>query len=60
MDKPNIVRITTDSQRCMGSLFAVSPRLEKLASEGVLFEQGYDAAFGEQDRANQIISDLET
>jgi hypothetical protein len=44
----------------MGSLFAVSPRLEKLASEGVLFEQGYDAAFGEQDRANQIISDLET
>jgi len=44
--KPNILLITTDSQRwdslaCMGSPFAKSPGLDRLASEGVLFTEGY-------------------
>lgn len=49
MNKPNILLITTDSQRwdtlgCMGSPFAKSPHLDKLASEGVLFEQGHTSS----------------
>ncbi len=45
-DGPNILLITTDSQRCdtlrcMGSSFARSPALDRLASEGVLFEQAH-------------------
>jgi arylsulfatase A-like enzyme len=44
--KPNILLITTDSQRwdtlrCMGSEFAVSPNLDRLAAEGVLFEEAH-------------------
>lgn len=47
--KPNILLITTDSQRwdslrCMGSDFAKSPHLDRLASEGVLFEQGHTSS----------------
>ncbi|WP_226527234.1 sulfatase [Metabacillus niabensis] len=49
MKKPNILLITTDSQRwdtlsCMGSTFAISPNLDRLAKEGVLFEQGHTSS----------------
>lgn len=49
MEKPNILLITTDSQRwdtlaCMGSSFAISPNLDRLAEEGVLFEQGHTSS----------------
>ncbi|CAG7600809.1 Arylsulfatase [Paenibacillus solanacearum] len=49
MNRPNIVLITTDSQRwdtlrCMGSDFAISPHLDRLASEGVLFEQAHTSS----------------
>ncbi len=49
MPKPNIVLIVTDTQRwdtlhCMGASHAVSPSLDKLASEGVLFQDAYTAA----------------
>ncbi|MBD2869015.1 sulfatase family protein [Paenibacillus arenilitoris] len=48
-NKPNIVLITTDSQRwdtlrCMGSPFALSPHLDRLAEEGVLFEQAHTSS----------------
>ncbi len=44
--RPNILLITTDTQRCdslgcMGSDFAISPNLDRLAKSGVLFEQGH-------------------
>lgn len=47
--KPNILLITTDTQRwdtlrCMGSEFAQSPHLDRLAAEGVLFEQGHTSS----------------
>ncbi|WP_165452671.1 sulfatase [Paenibacillus thalictri] len=47
--KPNIILITTDTQRCdtlgcMGSPYAVSPHLDRLAAEGVLFEEAYTAS----------------
>lgn len=47
--KPNIVLITTDTQRCdtlrcMGSEFALSPNLDRLAREGVLFTQAHTAS----------------
>jgi arylsulfatase A-like enzyme len=47
--RPNIVLITTDTQRwdtlhCMGSEFAKSPHLDRLASEGVLFTQGHTSS----------------
>ncbi|WP_208588556.1 sulfatase family protein [Gracilibacillus suaedae] len=49
MTQPNILLITTDSQRCdtlrcMGSEFAISPNLDKLAEEGVLFEQAHTSS----------------
>ena len=49
MEKPNIVLITTDSQRwdtlaCMGSSFALSPEIDRLAKEGVLFTQGHTSS----------------
>lgn len=49
MNKPNILLITTDSQRwdtlrCMGSPFALSPHLDRLAAQGVLFEQGHTSS----------------
>jgi len=49
MKRPNILLITTDSQRCdtlacMGSAFALSPNLDRLAREGVLFEQGHTSS----------------
>ncbi len=45
----NILLITTDSQRwdslhCMGSEFAISPHLDRLASEGVLFENAHTSS----------------
>lgn len=47
--KPNIILITTDTQRCdtlrcMGSEFAISPNLDRLAREGVLFTQAHTAS----------------
>ncbi len=47
--KPNILLITTDTFRCdalhcMGSTFAVSPNLDRLAREGVLFRQAHTAS----------------
>lgn len=48
-DKPNIVLITTDTQRwdtlkCMGNEHAISPNLDKLASEGVLFTNAHTSS----------------
>ncbi|MFW5857238.1 MAG: sulfatase, partial [Planctomycetota bacterium] len=45
-DRPNLLLITTDTQRwdtlhCMGSDFARSPHLDRLAAEGVLFENAH-------------------
>lgn len=45
---PNVLLITTDSQRtdtlaCMGHGFAHSPHLDRLAAEGVVFEDAYTA-----------------
>ena len=47
--KPNIILITTDTQRCdtlkcMGNPHAISPNLDKLAREGVLFTQAHTAS----------------
>lgn len=49
MDRPNVLLITTDSQRCdtlrcMGSEFAISPNLDRLAREGVMFEQAHTSS----------------
>lgn len=46
VSRPNILLITTDTQRCdslgcMGSPFAQSPNLDKLASQGVTFQQAH-------------------
>ena len=48
-DKPNVLLITTDTRRwdtlkCMGSEFAISPNLDKLANEGVLFENAHTSS----------------
>ncbi|MBS11345.1 MAG: hypothetical protein CME19_07070 [Gemmatimonadetes bacterium] len=45
-DKPNILLITTDTQRCdtlacMGYDFAKSPSLDRMAREGIMFTQGH-------------------
>lgn len=47
--RPNILLITTDTQRCdtlhcMGSEFALSPHLDRLASQGVLFNQAHTSS----------------
>jgi arylsulfatase A-like enzyme len=49
MNKPNILLITTDTQRCdtlkcMGNSQAVSPHADRLAGEGVLFTQAHTAS----------------
>ena len=49
MKKPNILLITTDTQRCdtlkcMGSSFAISPNIDKLANEGVMFMQAHTSS----------------
>ena len=49
MHRPNILLITTDTQRCdtlacMGAQHAVSPGIDRLAAEGVLFDQGHTAS----------------
>lgn len=48
-ERPHILLISTDTQRwdtlrCMGSSFARSPHTDRLAEEGVLFEQGHTAS----------------
>ncbi len=48
-NRPNILLITTDTQRCdtlacMGSPHAVSPSLDRLAREGVLFDNAHTAS----------------
>ena len=45
-EKPNILLITTDTHRwdalmCMGNAHAISPNLDRLAAEGVMFTQGH-------------------
>ncbi len=47
--KSNILLVTTDQQRtdalgCYGSTFAISPNLDRLASEGVLYTDAYSAS----------------
>jgi len=47
--KPNILLITTDTQRCdtlrcMGNPHAISPNIDRLAGEGVLFEQAHTSS----------------
>ena len=46
---PNILLITTDTSRCdtvnaMGYPFAISPNLDKLAKEGILFQNAHTAS----------------
>lgn len=46
---PNILLVTTDTQRCdtlrcMGNAHAVSPHLDRLAAEGVLYEQAHTSS----------------
>eukprot|EP00927_Polykrikos_kofoidii_P063865 TRINITY_DN5876_c0_g1_i1.p1 TRINITY_DN5876_c0_g1~~TRINITY_DN5876_c0_g1_i1.p1 ORF type:complete len:497 (+),score=58.55 TRINITY_DN5876_c0_g1_i1:57-1547(+) len=47
--RPNILLLTTDQQRldslsCYGSTFAKSPNIDRLAREGVRFEESYTAS----------------
>jgi arylsulfatase A-like enzyme len=47
--RPNILLITTDTSRCdtvnaMGYPFAVSPHLDKLASQGIMFKNAHTAS----------------
>ncbi len=49
MEKPNLLLITTDTQRCdtlgcMGYEHAISPNIDRLASEGVMFSQAHTSA----------------
>ena len=49
MEKPNILLITTDTQRwdtlrCMGNPQAISPNLDQLAQEGILFNQAHTSS----------------
>jgi arylsulfatase A-like enzyme len=48
-DRPNILLVTTDSQRCdtiqcMGNPYAISPNLDNLAAEGVMFTQAHSSS----------------
>lgn len=48
-DRPNILLITTDTQRCdtlacLGNPHAVSPHLDRLAREGVLFDNAHTSS----------------
>ena len=48
-NRPNILLITTDTQRCdtlncMGYPHAISPNLDRLADEGVMFTQAHTSA----------------
>ena len=47
--KPNILLISTDQQRydtlkCMGNPDAVSPNIDRLSEEGILFENAHTAS----------------
>ena len=49
MERPNILLVTTDTQRCdtlacMGSGHAVSPSLDRMAREGVLFDHAHSSS----------------
>lgn len=49
MSSPNVLLITTDTQRCdtlkcMGYDFAISPHTDRLASEGIVFTQGHTSS----------------
>lgn len=49
LKRPNILLIMTDTYRtdalkCMGSKFAVSPNIDKLARQGVMFNQAHTAS----------------
>lgn len=49
MEQPNILLIVTDTQRCdtlkcMGNPHAISPNIDRLAAEGVLFENAYTSS----------------
>ena len=49
MSHPNILLITTDTQRCdtlncMGYDFAISPHTDRLAAEGIMFTQGHTSS----------------
>lgn len=49
LPKPNILLITTDTQRCdtlrcMGYPHAISPNIDRLAAEGVMFTQAHTSA----------------
>ena len=46
MDKPNIIFIFTDQQRfdtcgCYGQKLDITPNLDKMAKEGVLFQHAF-------------------
>ncbi|WP_346859759.1 arylsulfatase [uncultured Draconibacterium sp.] len=48
ISKPNIIFIITDQQRsdalgCMGNKTVISPNIDKIAEEGVIFVNGYSA-----------------
>src|SRR5690606_26967112 len=48
-DRPNILLITTDTQRvdtiaALGNPHAISPNLDRLAAEGVAFEEAYTSS----------------
>lgn len=65
LPKPNILLITTDTQRtdtlrCMGSAFAHSPNLDRLAREGVLFTRAYTASPACMPARCSILSGLHT
>lgn len=47
--RPNVLLITTDTQRCdtlrcMGNPHAISPHIDRLAADGVMFSDAYTAA----------------
>ena len=49
MSHPNVLLITTDTQRCdtlncMGYDFAISPHTDRLAAEGIMFTQGHTSS----------------
>lgn len=63
--RPNILLITTDTQRtdtlhCMGSPFAFSPNLDRLAREGTMFTRAYTASPACMPARCSILSGLHT
>lgn len=63
--RPNILLITTDTQRtdtlhCMGSPFAFSPNIDRLAREGTMFTRAYTASPACMPARCSILSGLHT